>query len=483
MNTAKSGSEEPNHVSRRDFLSRLTAAGGAVALAGCATMTAEGLPQAQAAPNLKATKRDKLNIASVGNGGQGHSDLQNLETENIVALCDVDPAYAARTIKRYPSARTYTDYREMLEKEKDLDAVHIATPDHTHAVIAMAALRAGRHVYCQKPLTHDIREARELARVAKESGLVTQMGNQGHSGEGIRMICEWIWQGAIGDITGVDAWCSLSYFPPGHAGWSSKWSTRPPDTPPVPSNLNWDLWLGPAPQRPFHPAYHPAVWRCWWDFGNGMMGDRGAHTLDVAVWALHLGLPVSVEATSMGGNNETHPLAAVVTYQFPERARGCMPDYLVGVVPQRKLPPIRLTWYEGMRVPLPPEISSPSQLPDGEGGVLFKGTQGVIVCGVYGNSPRIFPEERLKLVGKPKPMIPRVPKGNHYQDWIAAIKEGRPAGSDFAYAAPLTEICQLGNVAKKMNGRIEWDAANMRVTNRPEANTLIAPPYRAGWTL
>ncbi len=468
-------------LDRRDFISTLSASVGALALAGCATLPKS--TATAAAPKLKASPRAKLNIASIGNGGQGHGDLKNLETENIVALCDIDPVYSKKSMDRYPSARTYTDYREMLEKEKDVDAVHIATPDHTHAVIAMAAMRAGKHVYCQKPLTHDIREARELAKFAKESGLVTQMGTQGHSGEGIRMICEWIWQGAIGDVLAVDAWCSLSYFPPGHAGWSSKWNVRPTDTPPVPAGLNWDMWLGPAPKRPYHPAYHPAVWRCWWDFGNGMMGDRGAHTLDSAVWALHLGLPTSIEATSMGGNDDTHPLSAIVTYQFPERTRGVMPDYLVGVLPQRKLPAIKLTWYEGMRVPLPPEIGSPSLLPDHEGGVLFKGTKGVIVCGVYGNSPRIFPEERLKQVGKPAPMLPRVPKGNHYQDWINAIKEGRPTGADFAYAAPLTEICQLGNVAKKMNGRIEWDAANMKVTNLPDANKLIAPPYRTGWSL
>ncbi|MCX5644001.1 MAG: Gfo/Idh/MocA family oxidoreductase [Phycisphaerae bacterium] len=240
---------------------------------------------------------EKLNIAGIGVGGMGKSNLSQLESENIVALCDVDHVYAAGTFKKYPQAKVYTDYREMLDKEKGIEAVMIATPDHTHAVISMEAMRRGKHVYCQKPLTHDVYEARMLAKAARETGVTTQMGIQGHSMEGARLIGEWIADGAIGEVREVDAWCSLSYYPFGHAYWSSKWSRRPKDTPPVPATLNWDLWLGPAPQRPYHPAYHPAVWRCWWDFGSGMMGDRGAHTLDPVVWALKLGHPTSIEAT------------------------------------------------------------------------------------------------------------------------------------------------------------------------------------------
>ena len=243
---------------------------------------------------------EKLNIAGIGVGGMGKSNLSQLESENIVALCDVDHVYAAETFKKYPQAKVYTDYREMLDKDKSIDAVMIATPDHTHAVISMEAMRRGKHVYCQKPLTHDVYEARMLAKAARETGVTTQMGIQGHSGEGARLICEWIWDGAIGEVREVDAWCSLSYYPFGHAYWSSKWSRRPEDTPPVPATLNWDLWLGPAPQRPYHPAYHPAVWRCWWDFGCGMMGDRGAHSLDSVYWALKLTQPTSVDATSCG---------------------------------------------------------------------------------------------------------------------------------------------------------------------------------------
>ncbi|HEC03756.1 MAG TPA: Gfo/Idh/MocA family oxidoreductase, partial [Phycisphaerales bacterium] len=256
---------------------------------------------------------EKLNIAGIGVGGMGKNNLRQLESENIVALCDVDREYAAPVFKRYPKAKVYTDFRKMLDKQKDIDAVLIATPDHTHAVISMAAMRRGKHVYCQKPLTHDVYESRMLAKAAKEEGVVTQMGIQGHSAEGGRLICEWIADGAIGEVTEVDAWCSLSYYPFGHARWSSRWSRRPKETPPVPSTLDWDLWLGPAPERPYHPAYHPGVWRCWWDFGCGMMGDRGAHTLDPVFRALKLDQPTSVDANSLDLNPDTHPVASIVT--------------------------------------------------------------------------------------------------------------------------------------------------------------------------
>lgn len=410
---------------------------------------------------------EKLNIAGIGVGGMGKSNLSQLESENIVALCDVDHAYAAGTFKKYPQAKVYTDYREMLDKEKSIDAVMIATPDHTHAVISMEAMRRGKHVYCQKPLTHDIYEARMLAKAARETGVTTQMGIQGHSGEGGRLICEWIADGAIGEVREVDAWCNLSYYPFGHAYWSSKWSRRPADSPPVPATLNWDLWLGPAPQRPYHPAYHPAVWRCWWDFGCGMMGDRGAHTLDPVVWALKLGHPTSIEATSLDLNPDTHPIASVVTYQFPARDG---------------LPPVKLTWYEGTRAPRPLELEDGRRLGHAEGGSLFKGTKGKLVGGVYGEDPRLIPERRMKEYKLPGKTIPRV-AGSHEQDWVRACKAGKQAGADFEYSGLLTEICLLGNVAKRVDARIEWDGPNMKVTNLPEANKYIRTTYREGWRL
>ncbi|MEW6238248.1 MAG: Gfo/Idh/MocA family oxidoreductase [Candidatus Omnitrophota bacterium] len=409
---------------------------------------------------------DKLGIAGIGVGGMGAANLRALESENIVALCDVDQEYAARTYTKYENAKPYTDYREMLDKQKDIDAVVIATPDHTHAVISMAAMKAGKHVYCQKPLTHDVYEARKLAQAAKELGVATQMGNQGHSGESIRAICEWIWDGAIGEIREVDAWCDLTYYPWGHASWSSKWGTRPEDAPPKPAALKWDLWLGPALERPYHPAYHPAVWRCWWEYGCGMMGDRGAHTLDVVVWALKLGAPSTVEATSCGMNPDVHPVSAIVTYRFPAR---------------ENLPPVKLTWYEGTRSPRPEDVGDDVKWPP-EGGILFKGSKGKILAGVYANDARLLPESLDKEYKRPAPTLPRV-GGSHEMDWVNACKTGQPAGSNFVISGPLTETCLLGNIAKRVDGRIVWDAENMKVTNRPDAAAYVRTEYRKGWEL
>ncbi len=410
---------------------------------------------------------EKLNIAGIGVGGMGGANLRNLQSENIVALCDVDHAYAARTFKRYPKAKVHTDFRKMFETQKDFDAVLVATPDHTHAVISMAAIKAGKHVYCQKPLTHNVHEARMLAKAAREAGVTTQMGIQGHSGEGARLICEWIWDGAIGRVHEVDAWCSLSYYPWGHAGWSSRWGRRPKETPAVLASLDWDLWIGPAPMRPYHPAYHPKVWRSWLDFGCGMMGDRGAHTLDPVFWALKLGQPTSIEATSLGLNSDTHPLASIVTYQFP--ARG-------------DLPPVKLTWYEGLRAPRPAELEDGRTMGDREGGVVFKGDKGKLTCGTYGGGPRLIPESRMKDYKRPPKTLPRV-NGSHERDWVRACKSGKPAGAGFDYSGPLTEICMLGNAARRIDARIEWDAENLKVTNLPEANKYIRTEYRKGWSL
>jgi predicted dehydrogenase len=444
------------HISRRGFL------------ATTATTAVVTIVPRHVLGGLRTTPpSEKLNIAGIGIGGMGKSNLRQLESENIVALCDVDHNYAAGTFKRYPKAKVYTDYRKMLDKQKDIDAVVIATPDHTHAVISMEAMRRGKHVYCQKPLTHDVYESRMLAKAAKETGVATQMGIQGHSGEGIRLIREWIEDGAIGEIREVDAWCSLSYYPFGHAGWSSKWSRRPKETPPVPSTLDWDLWLGPAPKRPYHPAYHPAVWRCWWDFGCGMMGDRGAHTLDPVFWALKLGHPTSVEAASLDLNPETHPVASIVTYRFP--ARG-------------DLPPVKLTWYDGLRAPRPMDIEDGRRLGNVEGGALFKGSKGKLMAGVYGEGARLIPESRMKEYKQPTKTIPRV-KGSHEQDWVRACKDGQPAGANFEYSGLLTEVCLLGNVARRVDARIEWDAENMKVTNLPEANKYVRTQYREGWSL
>ena len=443
-------------VSRRTFLS--TAA---------ATSSVLIVPRHVIAGAKEAAPSEKLNIAGIGIGGMGKGNLKNLSAHNIVALCDVDSKYAAPVFAEYPNAKTYKDYREMLDKQKDIDAVMIATPDHTHAVIAAAAMRAGKHVYCQKPLTHTVHEARRLAEIAAECKVVTQMGIQGHSGKGARQICEWIAAGVIGEVREVDAWCSLTYYPWGHAGWSSPLGARPTETPPVPDTLDWDLWIGPAPMRPYHPTYHPGTWRSWLDFGCGMMGDRGAHTLDPVFWSLKLGAPTTIEGSMTDANPETHPIACIVRYEFPERAG---------------MPPVSLTWYDGLRPPRPKELPNTEQLGDGEGGVVFKGSKGMITCGTYGNSPCLLPMSRMKDFTPPAETIPRV-EGTHEDDWTCACKANGKAGADFSYGGPLTEVCLLGNVAKRVNAKIEWDSAALKVTNVPEANALIQSPYREGWKL
>lgn len=415
-----------------------------------------------------AAPSEKLNIAGIGVGGMGASNLGALQSENIVALCDVDTDYAANTFKQYPNAIIYKDYRVMLEKQQDIDAVVIATPDHTHAVIAMAAMRAGKHVYCQKPLTHTVHEARRLAQAAEETGVCTQMGIQGHSGKDARQVCEWIAAGAIGAVREVVTWCSLTYYPWGHASWSSSRGARPEETPPVPETLDWDLWLGPAPYRPYHSCYHPRTWRSWLDFGCGMMGDRGAHTLDPVVWALNLGAPETVEANSTDMNDETHPIASIVRYQFG--ARG-------------DLPPVTVAWYDGLEPPRHPDVENPRDLGDGEGGALFIGETGLLTCGTYGNSPRLLPKARMDAFVPPPETIERVPD-SHEMDWVRGCKNGKTAGAAFSYSGPLTETALLGNIAKRFPRSIlRWDTASLTFPDNVEATALINPAYREGWTL
>ena len=411
---------------------------------------------------------EKLTIAGIGIGGMGGGNIRACAQENIVALCDVDHRYAQGTLKAYPQAKRYKDYRVMLEQQKDIDAVVIATPDHTHAVIAMAAMQAGKHVFCQKPLTHDIYEARTLARAAKETGVVTQMGIQGHSKDGLRTISEWIWDGAIGTVREVDAWCSLMYSPAGHAPWSSILQERPKQGQPVPEGLAWDQWIGPAPMRPYHRCYHPSTWRCWWDFGCGMMGDRGAHSLDSVVSALKLGAPLSIKGSGIvGGNADVHPDQAKIVYQFAAR---------------EGFPPLTLNWYEGQEPPRPEGLEDGRSLPK-QGGVLFKGDKGTIMCGVYGESPRLIPETAMKAYTRPAKTLARI-KGSHERNWIDAIKNEGTASADFSYSGPLTELALLGNLGKRFPGQeLQWDNEAMRVTNLDAANAWVKRPRRKGWEL
>jgi predicted dehydrogenase len=414
---------------------------------------------------------DKLNIAGIGVGGRGGRIIQSAATEhNIVALCDVDYAYAAPLLDKFPKAALYKDYRVMLDKQTDIDAVMIGTPDHTHAVISVAAMQAGKHVYCEKPMTHDVYEARRVAQVAKESGVITQLGIQRHATEGPRLINEWINAGAIGEVREVDAWSTLSFYPFGHKRWSPALPRRPKEILPVPSGLAWDQWIGPASMRPYHRVYHPGSWRAWWDFGTGMMGDRGVHTIDPIMWALKLGAPESIEATSTGLNPDTHPLTSIVTFRFPASAGQ---------------PPVKLTWYEGLRPPRPVELEDGRLFGGEQGGILFKGDQGLLMSDYTASSPRLIPEQSMRefMPNRPPKTIPRIEDGDHILNWIRACKGLEEAGTDFGYGARLTEICLLGNVAKRVNGVIRWDGDNMRVTNNDEANQYIQTEYRQGWSL
>ncbi|MCH8327264.1 MAG: Gfo/Idh/MocA family oxidoreductase [Candidatus Marinimicrobia bacterium] len=411
---------------------------------------------------------DRLNIAAIGIGGQGASDLESLASENIVALCDVDQEYAAETFNLYPQAKRYTDYREMLEKEKDIDAVLVATPDHTHAIISMAVLEMGKHLYCEKPLTHTVFEARRITEAARAAGVATQMGNQGMAYEGNRLINEWIWDGAIGQVHEVHIWSDR----PTRLGTPELWwpqaMERPLDQPAIPSTLDWDLWLGPAPYRPYHPAYVPFLWRGWWDFGGGGLGDMGIHNIAPAFSALKLGPPTSVQASSTPVFKETFPWASVVHYEFP--ARG-------------DLPPVKLHWYDGGMLPeRPDELEEGRELPK-EDGMLFVGDKGkILVAGWGGEHPRLIPESRIQAYTRPPKTLPR--SVGHHQEWIDACKYGTPTRSNFDFSGPVTEAVLLGLISVRLGGKkLNWDSENLSVIGDPVANELLHYPYRDGWTL
>jgi len=402
---------------------------------------------------------EKLNIAGIGIGGRGAGDLHECGSENIVALCDVDEAYAGKVFKKYPNARKWTDFRRMLDKQKDIDAVVVATPDHLHAVASMAAIKRGKHVYCEKPLTHCIWEARQIAEAAREAGVATQLGNQGQASEGNRLVSEIIWDGAIGPVREVRAWCNR-YISPRGIG-------RPKDTPPVPATLNWDLWLGPAKVRPYHPSYLPFSWRGWWDFGTGVLGDIGCHQLDPVFRALKLGYPKTVEACSSGVNDETAPQSSIVRFEFPQR---------------QGMPPVKLTWYDGgLMPPRPPELEEGRKFGQADDN-LFLGDKGKML------GHRLIPESRMKDYGRPPQRIERSP--GHHREWLNACKGGPAARSNFDWAGPLTEVVLLGNIALKMEKqlyekglKLHYDGPGMEVTNLPEANRYIRDEYREGWRL
>lgn len=444
-------------VTRRRFLKSTAKA------AATFTILAAGSARTYAA-------NERLNIAAIGIGGQGAGNIDQLKSQNIVALCDVDWRHAAGTFKKFPGAKPFKDYRQMFDTiPGEFDAVIVATPDHHHAPATMAALRLGKHVYCEKPLTHSAWEARAIAQAARTAKVATQMGNQAQASEETRRLQEFVLDDAVGPIREVHIWTDRpaqglfnEYWPQGVA--------RPTDTPAAPATLEWDLWLGPAPQRPYHPAYLPFKWRGWWDYGTGALGDIGCHYFDPVFRALKLGAPVSVEASSTRVNRETYPLGSMVTFHFP--ARGA-------------LPPVKLVWYDGGLRPARPE-----QIVDGDvmgdNGHLLIGEKGVIMTDW--RRWWLYPEQLEQAYGEPPKVLARSP--GHHQEWVNACKGGPAAGSNFDWAGPLTETVLLGNVAlrtqlrdKLTTVKLAWDSAKFEFTNRPEANEFLRREYRAGWSI
>jgi len=447
-----------SRISRRSFLINSVAA--------VSTLTI--LPRHVLGGAGQASANSKLNLGVIGAGGRGAADLEDLKSENVVALCDVDWDSAAKTFARFPKAIQYRDFRIMLEKEKNIDAVLVATPDHIHAVASMAAIKAGKHVYCEKPLTRTVAEARVLTKAAREAKVATQMGNQGMAFEGNRLINEWIWDGAIGPVREVHVWSDR----PTHRGkmplWWAQGVERPTDTPAVPSTLDWDLWLGPAPWRPYHPAYAPFRWRGWWDFGSGGLGDMGIHNLAPVFSALKLGAPERVHASSTPLFKETVPLAASVHYHFPARD---------------DMPPVKVHWYDGGLLPPRPEELEEGRELDREDGIIFIGDKGkMLVTGWGGERPRLIPETRNQEYKRPAKTLPR--SIGHHKEWIEACKTGSATRSNFDVAGPLTEAVLLGSLCVRLGGdELIWDSAKMKVTNTPEANELLQYKYRQGWAL
>jgi len=438
--------EEVNDVShrmhRRKFLQQSAAAAGAVAASQLLI-----LPAWSASPN------EKLNVAVVGVAGRGGDNLGGVSSENIVALCDVDKNNLANAAKRFPQVKTYADFRKMLDEVKGrIDAVVVSTPDHTHAPAGAMAMRLGKHCYCEKPMAHEVFEARTLADLAARNKLATQLGTQIHAGDNYRRVVELVQSGAIGPVREVYVWCGASY-----AG-----GKRPTETPPVPENLNWDLWLGPAPYRPYHPAYVPFRWRGWADFGTGGLGDFFCHYTDLAFWALKLRYPTTVESEGpQPPDPDSTPPWLIVRYEFPAR---------------ESLPPVKLTWYDGGKRP---PIQKEQNLPDWGSAVLFVGEKGMLLAD-YGRR-MLLPEAKWKDFQPPPKTIPD--SIGHHQEWILACKTGGPTTCNFNYSGPLTEAALLGTVSYRAGKKLEWDAANLKATHCPEADRYVKRQYRDGWTL
>ncbi len=426
-----------NLANRREFL-RTT---GAITVAS-------GVWSSTAVAQSKSAN-EKLNIACIGTANRAGEDIKGVEGESIVALCDVDKNYLDAAASRFKSARTYADYREMLEAEGDkIDAVVIGTTDHHHAPASLRAIKKGKHVYCEKPLTHTVREARIITEAAREKKVATQLGTQIHAGDNYRRVVEMIQAGTIGDITDVHVWVGK--------GWGG--GERPTVAEEPPKELSWDLWLGPAPVRPFATGkYHPANWRRWWDFGQGTLGDMGCHYMDLPFWALGIKNPKECEAEGPAVHPETCPLGLIVRYKFASPAGKS---------------DINLTWYDGDKTPK--EISGQKVK---SAGVFFIGTAGMMFADY--TSFRLFPAEKFTGFKPPEPTIPK--SIGHHAEWIKACKEGTTTTCNFDYSGPLTETVLLGNVAYRAGKKITWDAVNMKCPGTPDAEKFLTKSYRAGW--
>ncbi len=427
------------NLKRRDFLQITGASAGLLATGVWSELAA----QESASPNAK------LNIACIGTANRAAANVNGVKGEIIVAICDVDKNYLDRAAQQFPEARTYVDYREMLDKEADkIDAVVVGTPDHHHSPATIRAIRAGKHVYCEKPLTHTVEESRIIAEAAKKHGVATQLGTQIHAENNYRRVVEIVQSGAIGEIGEVHVWVGK--------GWGG--GDRPEGSQEPPETLNWDLWLGPAPKRPFWPGrYHPAQWRRWWDFGQGTLGDMACHYMDLPFWALQLRHPTSCEAEGPEVHPETCPMGLIVRYEFPAR---------------EGMPPVKLTWYDGN---LTPREVAGERVPGS--GVMFVGSEGKMYAN-YG-SYRLFPKEKFANFEPPAQTIPA--SIGHHAEWIKACKDGSPTTCNFDYSGALTEAVLLGNVAYRVGQKLDWDAKTLKATNCPEADKLISKVYRPGW--
>jgi predicted dehydrogenase len=487
-------------ISRRGFM------GGALAAAAFSIVPRDVLGGSGYTP-----PSERLNVACIGVGAQGTRVMMNFLKHpdvQVVSVCDVNKescdysewgpnelrnkirmllgsAYsnwgsdrkgatagrepARRIVEAYYSGNSrsglfhgcsaYNDFRELLDKEKDLDAVIVCTPDHWHAVVSVTAMKKGKNVYCQKPMTHSIDEARKMAEVARESRVATQVAVSNQASEVTRLLCEWIWAGAIGPVRKVENWSSRPFWPQG--------VDRPEKADQVPEGLDWDLWLGPAPSRPYSHVYLPFVWRGWFDFGTGAIGDMGCYSFDTIFRVLKLTVPASVEASSTQVFKETFPAASIIHFNFAAR---------------ENMPPVQLTWYDGGLKP-----SRPEQLEDGremgeeKEGLLFIGDGGTIMCGFNGENPRIIPEAKMRAFQPPPKTLPRSP--GHDREWIEACKGGPKAGANFEFESAITEAVLLGNVAVRTGEKLYWDSPNLKVSNSASAQQLVSFMYRQGWAL